>query len=178
MKKSGRWYGVYRADARQSDGTFKREQCWQPLGLVSEQSERSARKQFQPYLDKENDAAIKLAAENWSDACGICRRVADQCRGQLEGQLNAGSRITSACAHHSEVGRLPPARDHDEDCARFRCVSGRRGSLTKDGGKHLAYSLFSSQNGAVLGLCLRRFSLRRPHLAARRGKSRAAVFHG
>ena len=60
MEKSGRWYGVYRADVLQSDGTFKREQCWQPLGLVSEQSERSAWKQFQPYLDKENDAAKKL----------------------------------------------------------------------------------------------------------------------
>ena len=52
---------MYRADALQPDGTFKREQCWQPLGLLSEQSERSAWKQFQPYLDKENDAAKKLA---------------------------------------------------------------------------------------------------------------------
>jgi len=60
VQKSGRWYGVYRADVRQSDGTCKREQCWQPLGLVSEQSERSARKQFQPYLDKVNDAVLKL----------------------------------------------------------------------------------------------------------------------
>ena len=61
MEKSGRWYGVYRADALHSDGTFKREQCWQPLGLVSEQSERSAWKQFQPYLDNENAAAEHLA---------------------------------------------------------------------------------------------------------------------
>jgi integrase len=60
VEKSDRWYGVYRADALQSDGTFKRAQCWQPLGLVSEQSERSAWKQFQPYLDKENDAAKRL----------------------------------------------------------------------------------------------------------------------
>jgi len=58
--KSGRWYGVYRADAKQWDGTYQREQCWQRLGLVSEQSERSAWKQFQPYLDKENEAAKKL----------------------------------------------------------------------------------------------------------------------
>ena len=61
VEKSGRRYGVYRADALQSDGTFKREQCWQPLGLVSEQSERSAWRQFQPYLDKENAAAKNLA---------------------------------------------------------------------------------------------------------------------
>jgi integrase len=51
---------VYRADVLQADGTFNREQSWQPLGLVSEQSERAAWRQFQPYLDKVNDAAIKL----------------------------------------------------------------------------------------------------------------------
>lgn len=51
---------MYRKDALQSDGTFKREQCWQPLGLVSEQSERSAWKQFQPFLDAVNDAALRL----------------------------------------------------------------------------------------------------------------------
>jgi len=44
----------------QADGTFKRIRCWQPLGLVKEQSERAAGRQFQPYLDKVNDAAIKL----------------------------------------------------------------------------------------------------------------------
>jgi hypothetical protein len=48
---------VYRADVLQTDGTFKREQCWQTLGLVNEQSERAARKQFQPFLDGVNEAA-------------------------------------------------------------------------------------------------------------------------
>jgi len=51
---------VFRKDALQADGTFKREQCWQPFGLVSEQSERAAWKQFRPYLDRVNDAAMKL----------------------------------------------------------------------------------------------------------------------
>ena len=51
---------MYRADVLQSDGSFKRVQCWQPLGLVSEQSERAAHKQFQPYLNAVNDAALKL----------------------------------------------------------------------------------------------------------------------
>ena len=60
VEKSGRWYGVYRADVLLADGTFKREQCWQLLGLVSEQSKRAAWRQFQPYLDRVNDAAIKL----------------------------------------------------------------------------------------------------------------------
>jgi len=60
VERSGRWYGVYRADALQADGTFKREQCWQPLGLVSEQSERAAKRQFQPYLDRVNDIATRL----------------------------------------------------------------------------------------------------------------------
>ena len=60
MEKSGRWYGVYREDVLQASGTFKRKQCWQPLGLVSEQSKRAAWRQFQPYLDRVNDAAKKL----------------------------------------------------------------------------------------------------------------------
>jgi integrase len=60
VEKSGRWYGVYRADVLQADGTFKREQCWQSLGLISEQSERAAWRQFQPYLGKVNEAAKKL----------------------------------------------------------------------------------------------------------------------
>ena len=60
VERSGRWYGVYRVDVLQADGTFKRDQCWQPLGLAGGQSERAARRQFQPYLDKVNDAVIKL----------------------------------------------------------------------------------------------------------------------
>lgn len=64
IERSGRWYGVYRADVLQVDGTFKRDQCWQPLGLVSKQSERAAWKQFQPYLDKVNDAVIKAPAND------------------------------------------------------------------------------------------------------------------
>src|SRR5690242_3588913 len=42
VEKSGRWYGVYRLDVLQPEGTFRREQSWQPLGLVSEQSQRAA----------------------------------------------------------------------------------------------------------------------------------------
>jgi integrase len=34
---------------------------WQPLGLVNEQSERAAWKEFQPYLDEVNSVAVKLA---------------------------------------------------------------------------------------------------------------------
>ena len=60
VERSGRWYGVYRADALQADGTFKREQCWQPLGLVNEQSERAAKRQFQPFLDRVNYIATRL----------------------------------------------------------------------------------------------------------------------
>lgn len=59
VERSGRWYGVYRADVLQADGTFRRDQCWQPLGLICEQSERAAWRRFQPYLDKVNDA-VKL----------------------------------------------------------------------------------------------------------------------
>jgi len=54
---------VFRLDVLQADGMFKREQCWQLLGLVSEQSKRAAWRQFQPYLDRVNDAAIKLPSK-------------------------------------------------------------------------------------------------------------------
>jgi integrase len=60
VEKSGRWYGVYRVDVLQADGTFRRGQLWQPLGLVCEQSERAAWRAFQPYLDQVNSAAAKL----------------------------------------------------------------------------------------------------------------------
>ncbi len=63
VEKSGRWYGVYRVDVLQADGTFNREQRWQPLGLVNEQSQRAAWRQFQPYLDRVNEAATKLPSK-------------------------------------------------------------------------------------------------------------------
>ena len=58
--KSGRRYGVLRVDILQPNGTFARKLRWEPLGLVTEQSERAAWKQFQPFLDATNEAA-KLA---------------------------------------------------------------------------------------------------------------------
>jgi integrase len=50
--------GMYREDVRQPDGTFKRVRRCVVLGLVSSLSERSARKMFQPYLDRANAAAM------------------------------------------------------------------------------------------------------------------------
>jgi integrase len=58
--KTPKRYGMYREDVLQSDGTFKRVRRCVVLGLVSRLSERSARKLFQPYLDRVN-AAAKLA---------------------------------------------------------------------------------------------------------------------
>ena len=49
--------GMYREDVLQSDGTFKRVRRCVVLGPVSSLSERSARKMFQPYLDRVNAAA-------------------------------------------------------------------------------------------------------------------------
>jgi hypothetical protein len=51
---------VYRVDVLQADGTFRRHQSWQPLGLVTEQSKRTAWRQFQPFLERVNDAAVKV----------------------------------------------------------------------------------------------------------------------
>src|SRR5439155_8409260 len=49
--------GIYREDVLQPDGTFKRVQRRIVLGSVSSLSERAAWKQFQPYLNRVNDAA-------------------------------------------------------------------------------------------------------------------------
>jgi integrase len=61
-EKYGRRYGILWTDVLRNDGTFKRMQRWVPLGLLSEQSERAAKKQFQPYLDRENALAAKSPA--------------------------------------------------------------------------------------------------------------------
>lgn len=60
VEKSDRWYGVYRVDVLQQNGTFRREQRWQPLGLVTEQSKRAAWREFQPYLDRVNGDVRKM----------------------------------------------------------------------------------------------------------------------
>ena len=60
VEKSGRRYGTFREDVLKADGTFKRVKRWVSLGLMSEQSERAAWKQFQPYLDKVNAVSVKL----------------------------------------------------------------------------------------------------------------------
>jgi integrase len=56
--KTPKRYGMYREDVLQSDGTFKRVRRCVLLGPVSNLSERSARKMFQPYLDQVNAAAM------------------------------------------------------------------------------------------------------------------------
>lgn len=66
VEKAGRWYGVYREDVLQPDGTSRRIQRWQALGLVSEQSERAAWKEFQPTLNRINEAAMRLAPKSGS----------------------------------------------------------------------------------------------------------------
>lgn len=69
--KSDRRYGVYREDVLQSDGTFARKVRWIPLGLLAEQSERNAWKQFQPYLDCVNEAAKKLPVRSGMTLSGF-----------------------------------------------------------------------------------------------------------
>jgi integrase len=56
--KTPKRYGMYREDVLQSNGTFKRVRRCVVLGLVSNLSERSARKKLQPYLDRVNAAAM------------------------------------------------------------------------------------------------------------------------
>jgi integrase len=61
--KTLRYYGTYREDVLQSDGTFKRLRRCVLLGLVKDLSKRAAQKAFQPYLDRVNEA-IKTAPKS------------------------------------------------------------------------------------------------------------------
>ena len=57
--KSDRYYGVFREDVLQSDGTFARKLRWLSLGLVKDMSGRAAWKALQPHLDKVNKDALR-----------------------------------------------------------------------------------------------------------------------
>ena len=124
--------------------TFCTEQCWQPLGLVSEQSERSAWRQFQPYLDKENDAAKKLPPRIGLTLAEFVEEWRTNIAVNLKGTTTRAAESHLRAHIIPKLGNYHPARDHDEGCARLRCVSGWRGTLTKDNGKRLAHPLFSS----------------------------------
>jgi integrase len=54
--KTRRFYGMYREDVLQPNGTFKRVRRCVLLGPVSNLSKRAAQKAFQPYLDRVNEA--------------------------------------------------------------------------------------------------------------------------
>jgi integrase len=59
--KSERYYGVFREDVLQADGTFKRKLRWVSLGLVKALSKRAAHKALQPYLDAVNKEALRAS---------------------------------------------------------------------------------------------------------------------
>ena len=155
VEKSGRWYGVYRVDVLQADGTFNREPRWQPLGLVNEQSQRAAWRQFQPYLDRVNEAATKLPSiagltlaefvEEWRASVAV----------NLKGSNNKGGGITPAGTHHSEVGKFASDRDDHKDRTGICRVSRRQRTVPQDSGERAAQCFFPSQNGEGLGLCVR-----------------------
>jgi len=106
---------VYRDDVLQTDGTFRREQCWQPLGLVSEQSERAAWKQFQPHLDRANEAAKKLPLKSGLTLAEFVEEWRRDVAVNLKGGTTRAAEFASSGAHHSEVGQSASDGDHDKD---------------------------------------------------------------
>jgi len=91
-------------DVLQADGTFKRLLRWEPLGLVDQQSERAAWKQFQPFLDAGNRAAmqapktgITLAefVEEWRESVAVnlksstVRAAESHCRAHIVPKLGS-----------------------------------------------------------------------------------------
>jgi len=105
-EKCGRRYGVYRVDVLQTDGTFERERRWEPLGLVGQQSERAAWKQFQPFLDAVNRTAM------YAPKMGITlAEFVEQWRANVAVNLKVSSAraIESHCRAHiiPRLGDLP-----------------------------------------------------------------------
>ena len=107
VEKSGRWYGIYRTDVLQSDGIFKREQCWQPFGLVKQQSERSAWKQFQPYLDLVNDAAKKLPPRTGLTLAKFVEEWRRDVAVNLKGSTNRAAESHLRAHINPKLGSLP-----------------------------------------------------------------------
>src|SRR5215470_6699820 len=57
VTKCNRRYGVYREESFNRMGHSRGRLRWVRLGVVTDQSERAAWKQFQPFLDAVNEAA-------------------------------------------------------------------------------------------------------------------------
>lgn len=177
MEKSGRWYGVYRADILQADGVFAREQCWQPLGLVHEQSEHAAWRQFQPYLDRVNDAARKFLSRAGLTLAEFVkewrRDVAVNLRAARRERQNHISGHTSFRSWGVCIWRRSP----QSPCKALSHILPRR-TIPQDGRERVAHPFITSQNGEGLGLCERRLPLCRPDPSARGREGRAAKLHG
>lgn len=107
MERSDRWYGVYRVDVLQADGTFKREQCWQPLGEVSKQSKRSAWMQFQPYLDRVNEAAKKAPLKSGLTLAGFVEEWRRDVAVNLKGSTTRAAESHLRAHIIPKLGSLP-----------------------------------------------------------------------
>jgi hypothetical protein len=143
-------YGMYREDVLQSDGTFKRLRRCVYLGPASSLSERSARKMFQPYLDRVN-AAAKLPPQS-----GVTLEEFVK-----EWRASVASDVV---------------RDKYEGSPKLRGTSQQR-SVAQNGGKCAADSIFNFTDGENLGLCLWPLFARRHYPAARDREKRAAFVH-
>ena len=125
--KSGRWYGVYRIDVLNQDGTFEREQIWQALGLVTEQSKRAARRQFQPYLDKVNAEAVKMPPKSGFTFSELVAEWDVKVSGNLAGST------TRAAKSHLRAHLLPQLGNLDLSEITTKTVQGFVAYLAKDG---------------------------------------------
>jgi integrase len=119
VEKSGRWYGVYRVDVLRADGTFKREQCWQPLGLSGEQSERAAWRQFQPYLDRVNDAALKLPPKSGLTLAAFVEEWRQTVAVNLKGSTTRSAESHLRAHIIPKLGSLPLTAIHTKEVQTF-----------------------------------------------------------
>jgi len=178
VEKSGRSYGVYRVDVLQANGTFKRDQRWQPLGLVTEQSKRAAWKQFQSHLDEVNEAAKKLPARAGLTLSEFVREWRTHVAVNLKGS------ITRAAESHLRAHIIPKLGNLYLPGITTKSVQGFVAHLASGGrSRKTAENVLLTlscllKTARAWGVYLRRLPLCRPDLAARRSEDRAAIIHG
>jgi hypothetical protein len=159
---------VFRRDVLQEDGAFRREQCWQPLGFVTEQSKRAAWRQFQPHLDRVNDAALKMPSKSGATLSDFV----EEWRGSVSVNLK-GSTVRAA-ESHLRAHIIPKLGSLQLTAITTKAVQGFVAHLTCGGRSRKTVenvlltisSLLTPQDSKGLGLSVRKLPFRRFNPAA------------
>src|SRR5258708_14396743 len=97
-----------------------------------------------PAVSRLRECYCKATAKIWDNSYPVRSRVAFQCGGKPERQHNAGGRIASTGAHHSEAGQSAFDGDQHKDTSSVRSVSLHSRTGTKNGSNRAAHLVLSA----------------------------------